>query len=69
MLNAFATYESFLNKTTASFGVMCITLIEITFKRTSDTLIGYLPIFSDASQNFPMHKIWLISFWIGRLVY
>ena len=25
--------------------------------------------FSDASQNFPVHKIWLISFWIGRLMY
>ena len=30
-------------------------------RRTSDTLIGYLPIFSDASQNFPMHKISLES--------
>ena len=25
--------------------------------------------FSDAFQNFPMHKISLVSFWIGRLVY
>ena len=25
--------------------------------------------FSDASQNFPMHKISPVSFWIGRLVY
>ena len=25
--------------------------------------------FSDASQNFPMHKISLVSFWIGRLMY
>ena len=31
-------------------------------RRISDTLIGYLPIFSDASQNFPMHKISLVSF-------
>ena len=25
--------------------------------------------FSDASQNFPMHKISLVSFWIGNLMY
>ena len=25
--------------------------------------------FSDASQNFLMHKISLVSFWIGRLMY
>ena len=25
--------------------------------------------FSDASQNFPMHKISLVLFWIGRLMY
>ena len=25
--------------------------------------------FSDASQNVPMHKISLVSFWIGRLMY
>ena len=25
--------------------------------------------FSDASQNFPMHNISLVSFWIGRLMY
>ena len=26
-------------------------------------------IFPDASQNFPMHKISLVSFWIGLLKY
>ena len=25
--------------------------------------------FSDASQNFPMYKISLVSFWIWRLMY
>ena len=25
--------------------------------------------FSDASQNFPMHNISLVFFWIGRLMY
>ena len=25
--------------------------------------------FSDASQIFPMHKISLVFFWIGRLMY
>ena len=25
--------------------------------------------FSDAAQNFPMHKRSLVSFWIGRLMY
>ena len=25
--------------------------------------------FSDASQNFPMHKLSLVSFWIGRFMY
>ena len=30
--------------------------------------MGYQP-FSDASQNFPMHKTSLVSFWIGRLMY
>ena len=30
---------------------------------------GVSAYFSDFSQNVPMHKIWLISFWIGRLMY
>ena len=34
----------------------------VAYQRTSDTLIGYLPIFLDASQNFPMYKISLVSF-------
>ena len=25
--------------------------------------------FSDASQNFPMHKISLVTFWMGCLMY
>ena len=32
MMDAFTTYESFLNKNTASFGVICITLIEVPLK-------------------------------------
>ena len=32
MLNAFTTYERFLNKYTVSYGVMCITLSKITLK-------------------------------------
>ena len=32
MMDAFTTYESFLNKKKASFGVICITLIEVSFK-------------------------------------
>ena len=30
---------------------------------------GVSAYFSDASQNFPMHKISLVSFLIGRLMY
>ena len=32
MRNTFDTYESFFNKYTASYGVICVTLIKITFK-------------------------------------
>ena len=31
MLDTFDTYESFSNKYTAFYGVMCVTLIKITF--------------------------------------
>ena len=31
MLNTFETYESVFNKYTASYGVICVTLIKITF--------------------------------------
>ena len=32
MLDALITYESFLNKYTASYGVMCVTLIALPFE-------------------------------------
>ena len=31
VLNAFSSYEIFCNKNTASYGVMCVTFIKITF--------------------------------------
>ena len=33
MLATFTTYESFLNKTKASYGVMCGSLIELPFEK------------------------------------
>ena len=32
MLDAFTTHGNFLNKNTASYGVMCVTLIELPFE-------------------------------------
>ena len=33
MLNTFDTYENVFDKYTASYGVTCVTLIEITFQK------------------------------------